>query len=147
MTNNPLSIFSSNPLRPIIHATENFNYNFTKFLVQIITPWQSVYRYTIENSFTFIKEICALKPSRIVKAVSFDIESLFRNAHLKETTYIINNMHTSSLLNYFGLNKTTYRKVLDIPAHHSLFSFSDSFYKQADVFTSYSTTRTLSVIF
>jgi len=119
------------PLRPIISAIGTFNYNVAKFLVKIITPL-TTNEYTIENSFSFIKEISALKPLRPVTMASFDIESLFTNVPLKETTDIITNKTASSLLNLYGLNKTIYKKLLDIAAHNSVFSFNDSIYTQID---------------
>ncbi|XP_069977196.1 uncharacterized protein [Penaeus vannamei] len=119
------------PLRPIISAIGTFNYNLAKFLVQLITPL-TTNEYTIENSFSFIKEISDLKPLRPVTMASFDIESLFTNVPLSETTDIILNKTTSSLLNSYGLNKTTYRKLLDIAAHNSVFTFNGSIYTQVD---------------
>ncbi|XP_042892604.1 uncharacterized protein LOC122266795 [Penaeus japonicus] len=107
------------PLRPIISAIGTFNYNVAKFLVKIITPL-TTNEYTIENSFSFIKEISDFKPLRPVTMASFDIESLFTNVPLNETTDIIINKTTSSLLNSYGLNKTTYKKLLDIAAHNSV---------------------------
>lgn len=45
---------------------------------------------------------------------SFDIESLFTNAPLKETTEIIIDKYNSLTLNLVGLNKITYRKLSDV---------------------------------
>nr|XP_027210078.1 uncharacterized protein LOC113803492 [Penaeus vannamei] len=106
------------PLRPIISAIGTFNYNVAKLLVQIITPL-TTNEYTIENSFSFIKEISDLKPLLPVTMASFDIESLFTNVPLNETTDIILNKTASSLLNSYGLNKTKYRKLLDIAATYT----------------------------
>nr|XP_027207334.1 uncharacterized protein LOC113800746 [Penaeus vannamei] len=64
--------------------------------------------------------------------VSFDIESLFTNVPLRETTEIIVNKTTTLTLNEFGLDKTTYGKLLDIAAHHSVFTFNESLYTQVD---------------
>ncbi|XP_069982179.1 uncharacterized protein [Penaeus vannamei] len=75
-------------------------------------------------------EISDLKPLRPV--ASFDIELLFTNVPLNETTDIILNKTASSLLNSYGLNKTTYRKLLDIAAHNSVFTFNGSIYTQVD---------------
>ncbi|XP_069974787.1 uncharacterized protein [Penaeus vannamei] len=119
------------PLRPIISAVGTFNYNIAKFLVKIISPL-TINQYTIDNSFAFVKEICSLKPLRPVTMASFDIESLFTNVPLRETTEIIVNKTTTLTLNEFGLDKTTYGKLLDIAAYHSVFTFNESIYTQVD---------------
>ena len=106
------------PLRPIISTIGTFNYNLAKFLVQIITPL-TTNEYTIENSSSFAKEICDLKPPHPVTMASFDIESLFTNVPLKETTNLIVDNTTSSLLDVYGLTKTTFRNLLEIAAHYS----------------------------
>ncbi|XP_069973529.1 uncharacterized protein [Penaeus vannamei] len=119
------------PLRPIISAVGTFNYNIAKFLVKIISPL-TINQYTIDNSFAFVKEICSLKPLRPITMASFDIESLFTNVPLRETTEIIVNKTTTLTLNEFGLDKTTHGKLLDIAAHHSVFTFNESLYTQVD---------------
>ena len=73
------------PLRPIISAKGN--YNLAKFLVKVITPLTKN-EYTIENATAFVKEICNFTPSQPVTMASFDIQSLFTNVPLKETTDI-----------------------------------------------------------
>ena len=119
------------PLRPIISTIGTFNYNLAKFLVQIITPL-TTNEYTIENSSSFAKEICDLKPPHPVTMASFDIESLFTNVPLKETTNLIVDNTTSSLLDVYGLTKTTFKKLLEIAAHYSVFTFNDTLYTQVD---------------
>ncbi|XP_027207342.2 uncharacterized protein [Penaeus vannamei] len=118
------------PLRPIISAGGTFNYNIAKFLVKRISPL-TINQYTIDNSFAFVKEICSLKPLRPVTMASFNIESLFTNVPLRETTEIIVDKTTALTLNAFGLDKT-YGKLLDIAAHHSVFTFNESLYTQVD---------------
>ena len=100
-------------------------------MVQIITPL-TTNEYTIENSTSFIKEICDLRPSQPVTMASFDIESLFTNVPLRETTDLIIDKTTSSLLDSFGLVKTTYTKLLDLAAHHSVFTYNNTLYTQVD---------------
>lgn len=63
---------------------------------------------------------------------SFDIESSFTNVPLNETTNIIIHKTASSLLNLYGLSKTTHRELLDIAAHNSVFTFSGSIYTQVE---------------
>ncbi|XP_070000745.1 uncharacterized protein [Penaeus vannamei] len=62
---------------------------------------------------------------------SFDMKSLFTNVPLSEATGMIINITASSLFNSYGLNKT-YRELLDITAHNSVFTFNGSIYTQVD---------------
>ena len=87
---------------------------------------------TIENSTSFAKEICDLKPSQPVTLASFDIESLFTNVPLNETTDLIVNNITPPRLDLFGLTKDIFRKLLVIAAHHSVFIFNNQLYTQVD---------------
>ncbi|XP_037787640.1 uncharacterized protein LOC119583240 [Penaeus monodon] len=80
------------PLRPIISSIGTFNYNTAKFLVPIISPL-TTNQYTIENSTTFVSEITSLTFQQPITMASFDVESLFTNVPLHETTdLIVNNL-------------------------------------------------------
>ncbi|XP_069993521.1 uncharacterized protein [Penaeus vannamei] len=63
---------------------------------------------------------------------SFDVESLFTNVPLHETTELIVNNLNISHLDKFGLDKVHFRKLLGITAHHSVFCFDDCLYTQTD---------------
>ncbi|XP_069970995.1 uncharacterized protein [Penaeus vannamei] len=63
---------------------------------------------------------------------SFDVESLFTNVPLLETTEIIVDNKQTTLLNKFGLTKDSFKKLLNIAAHHSVFSYNDDLYMQTD---------------
>nr|XP_027212312.1 uncharacterized protein LOC113805511 [Penaeus vannamei] len=63
---------------------------------------------------------------------SFDVESLFTNVPLHETTELIVNNLNISHLDKFGLDKVHLRKLLEITAHHSVFCFDDCLYTQTD---------------
>ena len=119
------------PIRPIISAIGTFNYNLAKFIVQIITPL-TTNQYTIENSISFVNEICDLKISHPVTMASFDIESLFTNVPLNETTDLITSKTTPALLDPYGLTIKIFKKLLNIAAHHSVFTFDDKLYIQVD---------------
>nr|XP_027220817.1 uncharacterized protein LOC113813080 [Penaeus vannamei] len=120
-------------LRPIISSIGTFNYNTAKFLVPIISPL-TTNQYTIENSTAFANEITSLELQQPSTMASFDVESLFTNVPLLETTEIIvDNMQTTHL-NKFGLTKDSFKKLLNIAAHHSVFSFNNDLYTQTDGF-------------
>ncbi|XP_069970997.1 uncharacterized protein [Penaeus vannamei] len=119
------------PLRPIISSIGTFNYNAAKFLVPVISPLTTNH-YTIDNSTAFAKEITSLNYQNPVTMASFDVESLFTNVPLHETTELIVNNLNISHLDKFGLDKVHFRKLLEITAHHSVFCFDDCLYTQTD---------------
>ncbi|XP_037791227.1 uncharacterized protein LOC119586540 [Penaeus monodon] len=119
------------PLRPIISSIGTFNYNTAKFLVPIISPL-TANQYTIENSTSFANEITTLNFKQPTTMASFDIESLFTNVPLHETTDIIVNNVDTSQLTKIGLTKDNFKKLLDLAAHHSVFTFDDCLYTQTD---------------
>ncbi|XP_037802991.1 uncharacterized protein LOC119597485 [Penaeus monodon] len=89
------------PLRPIISSIGTFNYNVAKFLVPIIAPI-TTNQYTIDNSTFFAKEITSLNFQQPVIMASFDVESLFTNVPLQETTELITKTLETYSLNKFG---------------------------------------------
>ncbi|XP_069983746.1 uncharacterized protein [Penaeus vannamei] len=119
------------PLRPIISSIGTFNYNTAKFLVPIISPL-TTNQYTIENSTAFANEIIYLDLEQPSTMASFDVESLFTNVPLLETTEIIVDNIQTTHLNKFGLTKDSFKKLLNIAAHHSVFSYNDDIYMQTD---------------
>nr|XP_027219790.1 uncharacterized protein LOC113812157 [Penaeus vannamei] len=119
------------PLRPIISSIGTSNYNTAKFLVPIISPITSN-QYTIDNSTSFAKEITSLNFQQPVTMASFDVESLFTNVPLQETTELIANNLDNTYLDKYGLDTFTFKKLLEITAHYSVFTFNDCLYTQTD---------------
>jgi hypothetical protein len=79
------------PLRPIISAIGTHSYKLAKFLVPLLRPF-STNTFTINDTFTFVKELCELKiNTNDVIMASFDVKSLFTNIPLDETIDIIIN--------------------------------------------------------
>ena len=76
------------PLDPLFPLLETFNYNLAKFLVPIIEPFTKN-EYTVENSQDFTNQLLNLNLSQPVTMASIDVESLFTNVPLDETTKII----------------------------------------------------------
>ena len=120
-----------NPLRPIISSIGTFSYQLAKFLVPIIDPLTRN-EYTIENSTKFVNELCSLNMPRSSVMASFDIESLFTNVPLKETTEIITNELVDGNYNTFGLDKPQLSKLLTITTSESVFTFNNKLYAQVD---------------
>ena len=120
-----------NPLRPIISSIGTFSYNLAKFLVPIIDPLTKN-EYTIENSTRFVNELCNLNMTNSAIMASFDVESLFTNVPLKETTDIITGELEEGNFNTNGLNKLQLSKLLTIATSESVFTFNEKLYAQMD---------------
>ncbi|XP_069972021.1 uncharacterized protein [Penaeus vannamei] len=72
----------------------------------------------------FANEITSLNPEQPITMASFDVESLFTNVPLLETSEIIVNNINSTHLNKFDLTKDSFKKLLHIAAHHSSIKFT-----------------------
>ena len=63
----------NSPLRPIISAIGTHSYKLAKFLVPLLRPF-STNTFTINDTFTFVKELCELKiNTNDVIMASFDV--------------------------------------------------------------------------
>ncbi|XP_069976576.1 uncharacterized protein [Penaeus vannamei] len=94
------------PLRPIVSSINTFNYNLAKFLVKIMEPL-TTNEYTTANTLEFVNEIKQLNIDDSTIVASFDVESLFTNVPLSETTQIITDATSDESLSHFV--------VLDVP--------------------------------
>lgn len=66
------------------------------------------YQYTIDNSTAFANEITSLNHKQPFTMATFDVDSLFTNVPLLETTDILtNNINTTHLKNHLVLQPTT----------------------------------------
>lgn len=70
----------------------------------------TVNQYTIENYVSFVNWIASLDFKQPVTMASFDIDSLFTNVPLHETTYIIANKLDNFQLTKIGLTKGSLKK-------------------------------------
>lgn len=80
------------PLRPIISSICTFRYDLAKFLVRIIQPL--INKYT--SSLNFVNEISNLRVEGTTTTMArFDVESLFTDVPLAETTQMKTNNITA----------------------------------------------------
>ena len=112
----------NNPLRPIISSIGTFNYNLAKFLAKLISPITSN-EFTITKAADFVKELISMNFDRPVVMASFDVESLFTNVPLIETTDIITNNMTLEHLEQAGLSRANISDMLRIATRDSIFTF------------------------
>lgn len=72
------------PFRPIVSSIGAYNYNLAKYLCNLLTPL-ILAEFCVEDSFSFVNEIQKLSMQNKFM-VSFDVESLFANIPLEEST-------------------------------------------------------------
>ena len=86
----------------------------------------------MNNSAEFAKVISSLEFDTPVTMASFDVESLFTNIPLQETTKLILDNSEDSLISSFGLDKQFFASLLEIATCSSIFKFKDKLYTQID---------------
>ena len=69
--------------RPIVSSIGSFNYNLSRFLCDMLTPF-ILTDYCTQDSFSFVKEVQEVSVSEYFM-VSYDVCSLFTNIPLNET--------------------------------------------------------------
>ena len=120
----------NNPIRPILSTIGTFNYHLAKFFVPIIEPL-TINKFTLKNSYDFVKEIKNIDMSNKVMA-SFDIQSLFTNVPLNETIEIITTGLFKDHPKYMDLTSKQFKELLEIAAKESPFLFNEKLYIQTD---------------
>ena len=120
-----------NPIRPILSTIGTFNYNLkAKYFVKVIEPL-TTNKYTIKNSFEFVKEIKDIDISNKVMA-SFDVESLFTNIPLDETIEIISDNFFLDTTEYMSFKKEQFVDLLSLAVKDTPFYFGDRLFVQTD---------------
>ena len=89
-------------MRPILSATQTYNYALAKWLEDKLKPL-SYNQYTVSDTFQFVDEIQGLKINNGELLVSYDVTSLFTNVPLDETIQIL----ADKALTDDWFNKTT----------------------------------------
>ena len=122
-------------MRPILSATDTYNYALAKWLDAMLKPL-SVNEHTITDIFAFTNEIRGVKinPGEIL--VSYDVSSLFTNVPLEETIGIL---ARKAFENYWfndtynlNLTRTDLVDLLHIATKGQLFQFDGALYEQTD---------------
>ena len=123
------------PVRPIMSAIGTYNYGLAKFLVPILQPITSN-QYTVNSSFSFVKEITHTTFSHGTVMVSFDVSSLFTNIPLDETISIIldNLFCETDAISFNGcsFNKAHFKKILEFAVKNNNFIFNNQLHEQVD---------------
>ena len=75
-------------MRPILSATNTYNYALAKWLDDKLKPL-SLNQHTVTDIFDFVNEVRELKINKGYILVSYDVSSLFTNVPLDETIAIL----------------------------------------------------------
>ena len=119
------------PMRPILSTINSHNYQVSKFLNNLLTPFIDS-PYIVKDSFDFVNEITHFKNDAYVMA-SFDIKSLFTNIPLDESINIIlNKIFPLNKTTYQGFDKNIFKKLLNICLKDNFFLFNQKLYFQKD---------------
>ena len=110
-------------------ASNNNIISKTKFFVPLLAPLTSN-EYAIKDSFSFSKELLTFDSNLVL--ASFDIESLFTNISLKETTDLCVDILFSNTTNLDDITKDYFHELLSICMSESLVLFDEEFCKQIE---------------
>ena len=123
------TIGRSPPFRPILSAIGTCTYNIAKFFVPLLKNFTSN-EYTITDSFTFAEDITKQDPSLYM--TSFDVESLFTNIPLDETTNICLDLLYNNKRKIKGLLRKHCHQLLSYATKKSCFIFNNTYYQQTE---------------
>lgn len=118
------------PLRPILAAYNLPSYPLAKFLVPILSSL-TTNQYTLLNSSEFVPQVRQRNSSSFM--VSFDVASLFTNVPLNETIeLILSKLFCTDDALVEGLDKSSFRKLLELSVLDTNFIFNKKHFKQID---------------
>lgn len=121
-------------MRPILSATQTYNYELAKWLEEKLQPL-SYNQYTITDTFEFAKEICRMQINNGDILVSY-VSLLFTNVPLKETIEILADKATTNdwfnKTHHLNLSRTDLANLLRASTKDQLFQFNGKLYKQID---------------
>ena len=115
--------------RPIVSSIGSYNYNFSKFLGNLLSPYINM-EYTPKDSFTFVKELNEVSFNNKF-LISFDVESLFTNIPLNETI----NLAVDKILDNrkdLKISRIDLCKLFNFATSGTHFLFNNQYYEQTD---------------
>ena len=116
------------PFRPISLALQTPTFNLAKFLVPILSHLTKN-EYTVKDPFQFSEEICEQDPT--LSMGSLDVDSLFTNIPLDETTDICVNKLFENTDTVEGFTKSELKQLCSA-TKDSYFIFNGFLCKQTD---------------
>ena len=130
-----LFIYLTLLLRPILSATQTYNYALAKWLDDKLKPLVTN-QYMISDTFEFVNEVHELVINNGDILVSYDVSSLFTNEPLEETIQLladkafINDWFNETY--HLNLNKLDLVDLLRAATKDQLFTFNGQLYEQTD---------------
>lgn len=122
-------------VRPILSATNTYNYSLAKWLDDKLKPL-SCNQYTVTDTFRFADEVRGFEIKNGEILVSYDVTSLFTNVPLEETIQILaekafaqdwfNETHS------LNISKADLIDLLRAATKNQLFQFDGALYEQTD---------------
>ena len=122
-------------MRPILSATQTYNYALAKWLDDKLKPLVTN-KYMISDTFEFVNEVHELVINNGDILVSYDVSSLFTNVPLEENIQLladkafINNWFNETY--HLNLNKLDLVDLLRAATKDQLFMFNGQLYEQTD---------------
>ena len=118
--------------RPIFAAYNTPSFNIAKFLVPILNCL-TTNQFTVDNTFFFVDRLKDFTDVQHLTMASFDVENLFTNIPLTETIEIcLNSLFKDANDLVIGLNRSLFKKLLELSVMNSFFIFAGKLYKQID---------------
>ena len=117
------------PFRPIVSSIGNFNYNVSRFLCDMLTPF-ILTDYCTQDSFSFVKEVQEVSVSDYFM-VSYDVCSLFTNIPLNETIDLANDVIFDNNQS-MSITKPQLKKLFVFATSQTHFLFNNEIYDQTD---------------
>ena len=118
------------PLRPILSSIGTAGYKISKFILPYLTPF-TTNQYTVQDSFSFVKDIINTPNSNSYVMASFYIKSLFTNIPLNETINIASDsLYDSNIHDVPFFSKLYFRNLLEMAFNMVLFIFNNVLYSQ-----------------
>ena len=115
--------------RPIVSSIGSFNYNLSRFLCDILTPF-ILTDYCTQDSFSFVKEVQEVSVSDYFM-VSYDLCSLFTNIPLNETIDLAVDIIFDNNQS-MNITKPQLKKLFVFATSQTHFLFNNEVYDQTD---------------
>ena len=122
-------------IRPILSATNTYNYALAKWLDDKLKPL-SLNQHTVTDIFNFVNEVRELKINKGYILVSYDVSSLFTKVPLDETIAMLaekafrDNWFNSTY--NLNISKEDLIDLLNVSTKGQLFQFNGALYEQTD---------------
>ena len=119
------------PFRPIISCAGAFNYNISKWLAGLLSPFLGTFSPShIKHSEDFVHKFKAAHiPIHNIQLLSLDVDSLFTKVPVQDILQFLRDK-LAPYSDHFPLALDKIIKLVELCVSNNVFSFGDSFYRQ-----------------